>query len=284
MSGKKRRLAAYLAAGAGLALAVWALWPGLTVRQYTIESDRLTQGQRIRLVLASDLHSRAGTAQQQILDEIEKSAPDVILLPGDIADDREPLTPAVDFVRSCAAIAPTFYVTGNHEHRAENLDEILHAFSAAGAQILQGRLATISIGSTVLTLAGLDDPSGYLTTSVVSGEIPSSWQQTLNNLSKALPDEGIRILLSHRPERVEAYADSGFDLVVAGHAHGGQVRIPLLVNGLFAPNQGFFPQYAGGVYELGQTTLVVGRGLSFVPKLPRVWNPPELVIIDLIEK
>ncbi|MBC8536339.1 metallophosphoesterase [Feifania hominis] len=267
------RLVSCLAAGTGLALAVWALWPGLAVRTYTVETDRLEAGRRIRLVLASDLHSRAGAAQQKILDEIAASMPDAILLPGDIADDREPLAPAVDFVRGCADIAPTFYATGNHEHRAGDLGEILRAFSDAGAEILRGRMTTIEVRGVPVTVAGLDDPTGG--TAVL-------WQRTLEDLSAALPDEGIRVLVSHRPERAADYAESGFDLVVAGHAHGGQARVPLLLNGLFAPNQGFFPAYAGGVYSLGQTTLVVGRGLAFAPRLPRVWNPPELVIIDLV--
>jgi len=93
-------------------------------------------------------------------------------------------------------------------------------------------------------------------------------------------DDVYSILLSHRPERVEAYHSSGFDLVVAGHAHGGQVRIPGILNGLYAPNQGFYPKYADGRYALGETLMIVGRGLSR-SGLPRVFNPPELVIIDV---
>ena len=89
------------------------------------------------------------------------------------------------------------------------------------------------------------------------------------------------MLLSQRPERTECYRDSGFDLVVSGHAHGGQVRLPGMINGLFAPHQGAFPDYAGGLYALGSTTLVVSRGLCR-NLLPRVFNPPELVALDLL--
>ena len=91
----------------------------------------------------------------------------------------------------------------------------------------------------------------------------------------------VSVLLSHRPELTELYRGSGFDLVVSGHAHGGQVRVPLLLNGLYAPNQGFFPQYAGGLYDLDGTALAVSRGLS-ISRLPRVFNPPEAVVIDLV--
>ena len=89
------------------------------------------------------------------------------------------------------------------------------------------------------------------------------------------------ILVTHRPERVESYAASGFDLIVAGHAHGGQARLPGLINGVYAPNQGLFPNYAGGMYVLtAQTSMVVSRGLCR-NVIPRIFNPPELVIIDI---
>ncbi|MDO4733224.1 MAG: metallophosphoesterase, partial [Bacillota bacterium] len=89
------------------------------------------------------------------------------------------------------------------------------------------------------------------------------------------------ILLSHRPECTAFYESSGFDLELSGHAHGGQLRIPGLLNGLYAPNQGFFPKYAGGLYQLGKTSLLVSRGLC-KSRLPRVFNRPELAIIELL--
>lgn len=88
-------------------------------------------------------------------------------------------------------------------------------------------------------------------------------------------------MLSHRPERIESYKKYNFDLVLSGHAHGGQVRIPFLLNGLYAPNQGLFPKYAGGLYTHNNLNHVVSRGLSYNPKLPRIFNPPEIVIVEL---
>ena len=90
-----------------------------------------------------------------------------------------------------------------------------------------------------------------------------------------------KILVAHRPELIELYKKYPFDLVVSGHAHGGQVRIPFLLNGLFAPNQGLFPKYAGGAYIHENLTHIVSRGLSFSPKLPRVFNPPEIVVVNI---
>ena len=96
--------------------------------------------------------------------------------------------------------------------------------------------------------------------------------------AKASIDASLKKL---RTDYIDLYRQYPFDLVLSGHTHGGQVRIPLLVNGLFAPDQGWFPQYAGGLYEVGETSLVVSRGLSYYPRLPRVFDPPEVVVIDV---
>lgn len=90
-----------------------------------------------------------------------------------------------------------------------------------------------------------------------------------------------KILLAHRPELIEIYKKSHFDLVLSGHAHGGQVRIPFILNGLFAPDQGWFPEYVGGVYKHDSLTHIVSRGVSYNPLLPRIFNPPEVVVIEI---
>ena len=95
-------------------------------------------------------------------------------------------------------------------------------------------------------------------------------------------DEGVfNLLLAHRPELIDLYGQYGFDLILSGHTHGGQIRVPLLINGLFAPDQGWFPKYAGGRYDIEDTTLIVSRGLSFNDLVPRVFNPPEVLVIDI---
>jgi len=107
-----------------------------------------------------------------------------------------------------------------------------------------------------------------------------NWQEQFDACKAEVGDGIYSILLSHRPELTEKYKDSGFDLVVAGHAHGGQVRIPGIINGLLAPNQGYFPKYAGGRYDMGETVMIVNRGLQ-KDSIPRVFNPPDLVIVSL---
>lgn len=95
-----------------------------------------------------------------------------------------------------------------------------------------------------------------------------------------MPKDSFNILLAHRPEYIEEYGQYPFDLVLSGHAHGGQWRIPYLMNGLIAPNQGWFPKYAGGLYRHGDMTEIVGRGLLLDWK-PRLFNPPEIVVVDI---
>ena len=126
-----------------------------------------------------------------------------------------------------------------------------------------------------LRICGVDDPSAF------AGE--SGWLEQFRACQALTGDSRYTVLLSHRPERGEDYQGKGFDLVLAGHAHGGQWRIPGVLNGLLAPDQGLLPAYAGGLYALEDTTLVVSRGLAREStRVPRLFNPPELVILDVI--
>ena len=168
-------------------------------------------------------------------------------------------------------IAPCYYVTGNHEFWTGRVDEVKARLEERGAVVLAGDCVTVTAAGQTVQLCGIDDPS--------VGE--TRWREQLEAVTAALDGEHCSILMTHRPERTECYRDSGFDLVVSGHAHGGQVRLPGMINGLFAPHQGAFPDYAGGLYALGSTTLVVSRGLCR-NLLPRVFNPPELVALDLL--
>ena len=110
------------------------------------------------------------------------------------------------------------------------------------------------------------------------------WREQLEAVTAAQDGAHVSVLLTHRPERVEDYTGRGFDLVLAGHAHGGQWRLPGLINGLIAPNQGLFPRYAGGRYALdGDTTMIVSRGLAREStRIPRLFNRPELVVVDIL--
>ena len=279
MKTLRKRWKIWLAAGAVLAaLAVWALWTGLAVRTYTLETAKLDQP--VRLLLLTDLHSTVhGREQQALIDLVRAQAPDAVLLSGDIADDEVPHRGTELLLEAVAGKYPCFYVTGNHEFWAEGTEEILEMFRRYGVTVLAGTWSDLTVRGQTIRIFGVDDPEGF---EAAPGEaVPAGWLEQWETCRSGLEEGTFSVLLSHRPELTELYRGSGFDLVVSGHANGGQVRVPLLLNGLYAPNQGFFPQYAGGLYDLDGTALAVSRGLS-ISRLPRVFNPPEAVVIDLV--
>jgi hypothetical protein len=256
-----------------------AFYNGLVVRQYTITTPKLLAGQSFRIVLISDLHSTIhGAEQSKIADRIRNQNPDIIALAGDIADDKQPIKGTILFLEAIKDIAPVFYVTGNHEIWSRDVDSIKDVFRSYGVTVLENETVEVVIGEVPLIIGGAEDPdiNRY-------ERRPLAWKDEVIEAFSGMKDtESFRLLLSHRPEQISVYEDLSFDLVLSGHAHGGQVRIPFLLNGLLAPNQGFFPKYAGGLYEHDNSTQVVSRGVSFNPRLPRVFNPPEIVVIDVV--
>ena len=246
--GRRRLLLGCLAAAVLLLL---ALDNRLVVRRYTVESEKLTEP--VRLAIVSDLHSCAyGAGQRELLDAVAAEAPDLVLLPGDIVDDDLPEDNAWTVLEALAESWPCCYVTGNHEWWSGQAERICRDMEALGIHVLRGE-------STEITVKGQTLPA------VLAGA-----------------GEGYAILLAHRPERIGSYLPGPFDLIVSGHAHGGQWRIPGLLNGLYAPNQGFFPQYAGGRYDFGDQVFLVSRGLAREStRIPRLFNPPELVAAEI---
>ncbi|MFR1051623.1 MAG: metallophosphoesterase [Lachnospirales bacterium] len=274
MAGKKKKWAWIAAA----ALLIGVVGKGLdhrpVVRRYEVKSEKLTQ--RVRLVFLSDLHScDYGTGQSELLELVEAQGPDLVLLGGDWVDDEwDRLSPerAYTAARALAERWPTYYVTGNHEIWSGQAQQIKVELAALGVTVLSGESTVAEAQGQRLQICGLDDPD--------AGE--NVWRRELETLRRGREEAAFTILLTHRPERAEDYG--GFDLTLSGHAHGGQWRIPGLVNGLLAPDQGFFPAYAGGVYPVdGGGTLLVGRGLAREStRVPRFYNPPEVVVAELV--
>lgn len=259
---------------------VAAFQQSLTLRTYKITTDKITES--VRIAVITDLHSTIyGSNQTHLLEELASTNPDLILLVGDIADDQVSHDGTEQLLSIIGSEYPCYYVSGNHEVWSGEIDTIKEMIRSYGVTVLEGTSELISIRDQSLLLCGVDDPElffGYADTLQTSAD---SWQTQLQNFASTVESSVYSILLSHRPELVDSYTDSAFDLVVSGHAHGGQVRIPFLLNGLYAPNQGLFPKYAGGEYKLGSTTMIVSRGLC-KNNLPRVFNPPELVVVDLL--
>ena len=228
----------------------------------------------------SDLHNTEfGQQQERLLQKLVEAAPDLIAITGDLLDSYHPnITVAMEFINGAIAIAPVYYVTGNHESRLPELyAQLREQMESAGVVVLDNKAVTLEYGSSIIRVLGVDDP----TFSAESDQYEDNEQVISAQLDVLLDDQSAyTILLSHRPELFDVYHEAGIDLVLCGHAHGGQVRLPF-IGALFAPNQGFFPEYTAGLYRQGDTQMVVSRGLGNSSFPIRINNPPELVVITL---
>ncbi|MGN1410292.1 MAG: metallophosphoesterase [Eubacteriales bacterium] len=263
---KKKKALKFLAVAAALFVFIRiALYDGLTLKNYYLSSPLVEKNHTF--VLITDLHSTFyGDNQERLTEKIARYSPEAVFLSGDIADDKRDFDGTAILLTQLSERYPCYYVTGNHECWVEYTDDIKSLIEECGVTVLCGK--TIDFGDGI-RLFGVDDPLFY-----PDGEFRST-------LSAFQTDaEHYDILLSHRPEFADDYADLGFDLALSGHAHGGQVRLPLILNGLYAPNQGWFPRYAGGKYTFDGGITIVSRGLM-LDDLPRIFNPPELVVITL---
>lgn len=279
MDKRKKWIHALLLCAVGIGIA--GLQCGLVTRYYTLETDKIKEEQGMRLLMLSDLHSCVyGENQCQLMSRIIREQPDCIFLCGDIVDDRTPRDGAKQLLQQITKIAPCYYVSGNHEFWSGQADEIFDMIETYGVQVLRNEQEIVTINDISFTLCGVDDPAATGTRRAGSYGEAEAYQQTLAQFQN-LGAEQLCVLLAHRPEYIDEYAKYPFDLVLCGHAHGGQWRIPYLLNGLIAPNQGLFPKYVGGQYVYDGMTEIVGRGLARDWK-PRIFNPPEIVVVDVV--
>jgi predicted MPP superfamily phosphohydrolase len=232
------------------------------------------------IVLISDLHSDIyGNDQAPLLKRIREAAPDIIVLAGDIFDDIAPHLGTrllLAGIKETLGGAPVFYVTGNHEYDGDKVDGILRELPQFGVTALLDDYVLIEIKGIPVVIAGVDDPNRGLRDKFYDPAFADG------PFTEAAALDAYKILVCHRPEIAGRYAEYGFDLILSGHTHGGQARFPPLINGLYAPGQGLFPKYSGGLYRTESAFLVVSRGLTTRrPLLPRIFNPPELVVVRL---
>ena len=264
-----------------LCLLLSGFWEGLVVRHYTLDTGHGSDP--VRLALITDLHSCSyGKEMEKLINRVIEQKPDVILLGGDIFDDQIPDDNAELFIAGISGKVPCYYVTGNHEYwsGADAFARKMAILDRYGIARLSGTASELEIRGIQLMIGGVDDPCQW--TGSLNGTVPDGFLSELSDVSEHSKGCDVSILLSHRPELFDLYCRHGFDLVLAGHAHGGQWRIPGILNGLYAPNQGFFPPLAGGKYERDGTVMIVSRGLAREStRIPRYYNPPELVMIDL---
>lgn len=286
-AGAGRRLRTSLISCAVIAclLAGWLLWDNarLVTTTYTVSSPRLPAAfDGMRLVQVSDLHSRAfGPGNADLLEAIAEAQPDAILLTGDLID-RTSTDPgvALDLAERARQIAPVYYVTGNHEGASSLRAVLLAGLRERGVEVLAGSSLEVARGSEVLRFAGVDDPLVAARGATLGGAGADAGFAAQLDAVRTGPGDPFTVLLAHRPERIEDYAAAGADVVLAGHAHGGQVRLPL-IGGLIAPGQGLLPALTSGVVQRGGTQMVISRGLGNSLAPIRVNNPAELVVVTL---
>lgn len=256
-------------------LTLIALDERLILRTYTVVSPKLTA--EVRLAVVTDFHSSDNA--DDVVAMVASCAPDAVLLVGDLFDDdtqNRPTERTLSLMRQLSALYPCYYVSGNHEAWTGEMDALYQQTEEAGVTVLRMSSGVLTVRGQRIALCGIPDPYEM----VFSGA--SDTEEQLRQALEDVDSADFTVLLAHRPELLAKYAQFPFDLVVSGHAYGGQVRIPGVLNGLYAPNQGWFPKLAGGAYTQDGTTLIVSRGLAVRTRLPRIFNRPEVVLVRCV--
>jgi predicted MPP superfamily phosphohydrolase len=237
----------------------------LVVSNYQVDSGL---EESIKIVHLSDLHSKEfGENNERLLKQVEEEEPDLIFVTGDLVDQKDDaLDGQLDYMEDLNAIAPVYVVFGNHEYWSDLDEEIKSFLEDRNIVVLDNEVIYMNVKGHYFQLIGLSDEA--------SGQAVEDVFMELVNPAM------YNIVLYHQTDQLDLFAEHSVDLVFSGHAHGGQVRLPLL-GGLYAPNQGFLPEYTSGLYEEEETTMVVSRGLanSVIPF--RVFNRPEILVLTI---
>lgn len=246
----------------------------LVASEYDIVSEKVGADlDGYRIVQISDLHNALfGNANEKLIVKIIEEKPDIIVITGDIVDSNHTrMEVALSFVEAAARICPVYYVTGNHEYWLLKTEQqrLFSGITNAGATLLYNEGIVIEQGADKFVLLGLDDQD--------------LMTDKLGVLMSQVKEDQLSLLLAHEPQYIDHYAEFGVDVVMAGHAHGGQFRLPF-IGAVVAPDQGFHPTYTQGLYEEKDTKMIVSRGLgnSVIPV--RLFNDPEIVTVTLKSK
>lgn len=247
----------------------------LVVSKYEFESEKVPASfDGLRITQISDLQDALfGEHQERLIAKVKTTNPDLIFITGDLVDsNRYDLERSLQAVRGLVKLADVYYVLGNHEVATNKVNEIYEKLSSLGVHVLSNESTIIERDGERLAIVGIEDPLSGRTT-----------KEMLEIATRNVQPNVLKILLAHRPEVFDTYVEFGIDLVFSGHAHGGQVRIPG-IGGLYARGQGIFPKYTAGLYKEGTTTMAVSRGLGNSTVPMRIFNPPEILVMELKKK
>lgn len=236
----------------------------MDLRTDTIKSRKIRKP--VRLCVLSDLHCRPfGDRHSRIMELVEQSDPDLVIIPGDLFDTGRKHSVSFDLLEVLRG-RTVFFTSGNHDNYLDEIDEYRQRMKDMGVRVLENESELFGDD---IEITGLSD----------SGREPELTAEEVNALAST---DRFRILISHRPDHMDLYRDVDFDLIICGHAHGGQWRIPVIKKGLIAPRQGLFPKYTEGIHEAGGSLVYISRGLaSGDSRIPRLYNNPEVGIINL---
>ena len=282
MKKKTRRWIAAIAAAAALIVLGWALVWGNTA---LVTADVLVCSNGIpeafdayKIVQISDLHdAQIGENNEKLIAMTAETEPDCIVLTGDFVDSsRFHPERSLSVAESLVKIAPVYYVSGNHEAILpdEDYQALTDGLRGLGVCVLEDESAELTRDGQSIRLIGLTDIGFH------PGTLEEKKDALRMALSALLPEDEFSVTLAHRPELMDVYTECGAPLVLSGHAHGGQIRLPG-IGGLIAPGQGLFPKYTEGKYEENGTTLVVSRGVGNSVLPLRVNDRPQIVVVQL---
>lgn len=264
----------------GVLTAVKGLDTRLETTYYTVESSNLPEEfDGFKIVHLSDYHN---DSVPNLVEEIKGQEPNLIVCTGDMADDKGPYAPALNLIERVSGVAPVIMVTGNHDLWRPDFEKMEKDMTDAGARFLRNERVFIKRGNARISIVGIDDPY-----SCTEKKITTYIKDTVENLSEY---DGFEILLFHRANLLDEFADYSYDVILSGHMHGGHVRIPG-VGGVVAPRSSMtngekllFPRYFGGRFKNGNTEIIVNRGLGNPTPVPRLFNRPELIAVTFRKK
>lgn len=267
-----------LAAAVAVLWLRWQNW-GIQVTETTVEAAGLPSGfAGYRVVHLSDLHGHEyGEGSGRLLELVREQEPEAIFLTGDLIDRGEQLSMVPALAEGLSAIAPTYYVTGNHEWAVGDVSTLKGVLTQCGVTVLSNEYVVLERNGDELVLAGVDDPNGYAD--------QTTPEELYDRITREQPGLTV-LLLAHRNDLYARYAAAGYDLIFSGHGHGGIVRLPF-TDGLLGTNRELFPTWTSGVYSLEDSIMFVSRGLgnNTVPIHGfRLFNRPELAVVELTQK
>ena len=280
MKRKKRGCISRIAGLLILAIALGVFWwfenETIVTETITVSSAEIPQSfDGFKIAVLADIHGEVfGENSSYLLKKTAAAYPDIIVMNGDLIDEVSHLDMLPDLLEGLGHIAPVFFVTGNHEWAVGCIDELFELLEDHGVTVLRNEYRTLTIDGGTIVLAGIDDPNG-----------PFDQKQPHELMAEIREAQGdsYTVMLAHRNDSLDMWAELGTELVLCGHGHGGVVRIPF-VGGLIGVDRSFFPDYTAGLYTKGGTDMIVSRGLGNSVVDFRIFNRPHLVVVELETK